>query len=294
MLRLYALCISVFLGVTASALAQQPPGGERPENEQRSARSHQDAQEITSSPEPLWLIFELFTDNGRKRIATYCKNDSTAQAQEWSHGYVCEIRITDVYIAIFTGILAVSTIGLIFTGYRTIYTMQRTERRQLRAYVGVKLSLKCKNLNNLRYKPHAIAAGEGPEDFFIVDMTNFGQTPANNTTIWINWRPMPYPQRLPDNFSFEDINSVSAGDVRPIFIEATIFPHQTITEVCQIHDLQPFRDVIAKKVFTYVWGHVDYADIYSIKRTTTFCFQYLPRSVTGEDFIPYEEHNQAR
>lgn len=105
---------------------------------------------------------------------------------------------------------------------------------------------------------------------------------------------MEYLHRLPDDFAFDDADTVQAGDIRPIFSEVTIFPDQSIKLLVIINDLTPFRSTVSKKASAYVWGHIDYDDIYGKSRVTTFCYRYHPRGITGEDFEPYEKHNQAK
>src|SRR6516164_5104049 len=87
----------------------------------------------SGSTEPSLILYKVFTQTGRNEISRYCTNDSQQEQHDWAHKYICDVRISDVYIAVFTGLLALVTIGLIIVGFFTIRQMVFTERRQLRA-----------------------------------------------------------------------------------------------------------------------------------------------------------------
>lgn len=91
---------------------------------------------------------------GSKHIADYCDHSGDSKNNNWSRSYICDFKITDVYIATFTAMLAIVTTGLVLAGIFTINTMRATERRQLRAYLSIAtLTMKCKNLNSKSYTP---------------------------------------------------------------------------------------------------------------------------------------------
>jgi hypothetical protein len=282
---IYSLVILIF---GAIALAD-PPATKANNNEERGNYDKHD----TNYTYQAGFILEFIT--GSKNIADYCNNNSDSETNKWSHGYICDVKITDVYVATFTALLTFVTIGLVLAGIFTINTMRATERRQLRAYLGIAtLAMRCKNLNSKSYTPATNIVPRENEDFLVIEIKNFGQTPANYARAWVNWAPMEYLHRLPDDFTFEDADTVQAGDVRPIFSEATIFPDQSIKLQVIINDLTPFRNAVGKRASTYVWGHIDYDDIYGKGQITTFCYMYNPFGVNGEDFTPYEKHNQAK
>jgi hypothetical protein len=51
---------------------------------------------------PASIPFKLFTSSGRDEISAYCAfgGNGVKEAQDWSHKYICDIRVTDAYIAL--------------------------------------------------------------------------------------------------------------------------------------------------------------------------------------------------
>ncbi|HEY3116567.1 MAG TPA: hypothetical protein VGK54_07495, partial [Chloroflexota bacterium] len=114
--------------------------------------------------------------------------------------------------ATFAGAVAAFTLALVLVGgwqarrlRQTVEATKAAERRELRAYVGVReLALKLPGFDEPAYTPADLTPGYVHKDFVLVTMENFGQTPAYDVAIHVNWQSMPYPQRLPTNFSYPD------------------------------------------------------------------------------------------
>jgi hypothetical protein len=221
-----------------------------------------------------------------------------------------KIAIYTEVLAWFTGVLALISLVQIAFLFRadntariaanaaraTVNSMDDTAQKQLRAYVGIfDILLECKNLTVAKYEPKTeIIAGTVHDDFIVITMKNFGSTPANQARMWVNWYSQKFGERLPKNFKWGDYDSVSKGEVHPIFAKTAIFPGQTIKLLTVINDLTPFRGAIAKMVNFYIYGHIDYVDIYEANHTTTFCYHYSPWRPVGDQFMPYEEYNEAQ
>jgi len=41
----------------------------------------------------------------------------------------------------------------------------------------------------------------------------------------------------------------------------------------------------------YIYGHIDYRDIYRRRWLATFCQSWEPWGTVGVEFVPYQEHN---
>jgi hypothetical protein len=86
---------------------------------------------------PSVIPYKLFTVSGRDEIAAYCATDSDTQTQEWTHKYICDIKITDFWIAFFTCMLTLATFGLACVGYLQV----KISRLQYRATAALEVPL---------------------------------------------------------------------------------------------------------------------------------------------------------
>ena len=215
-----------------------PPGRGYAQTEQQSASSN-----------------EHHNGDDDKRVAQYTPfvvinlNNSTVhdevgtKANEESGWYTRP----DWWVAFFTGMLFLATVGLwIFTALlwrttrravvdgekailvatqtsaaatRQVAVMEGSERRQLRAYVGVdKIAIECPGLNNPDYKPEPLdIPGLIHHDFIVITIKNFGQTPAYDACAFGYFIAPPSPERIPDGFlAAHDTDIVSSAQVRVI------------------------------------------------------------------------------
>jgi hypothetical protein len=118
-----------------------------PQNKNYWAAEGQDqAQKLPATPQRSPSLLHLFTSGGLKDVSEYCANQRNDEPDKWLHDkFICEIHVTDVLVAAFTGLLVLVTAGLILVGFiqsgkmrKTIRTMENSEIRELRAYVFIK------------------------------------------------------------------------------------------------------------------------------------------------------------
>jgi hypothetical protein len=162
------------------------PRQKAPQNNQGVANRQQQSKAVGDEP-PTFIPLKLFVPAARNEIAEYCASTPKGEEQNWAHGYICDVKITDTYIAAFNGLLVIVTVGLIVVGSLTIRKMRDTEERQLRAYVYVE---------NAYYE----IAGSTCKITFRAK--NFGLTPAHRVRVlsivkavdWNNGSPtVPVP-----------------------------------------------------------------------------------------------------
>ena len=142
------------------------PRQETPNDYRGAAQSEQQPDSIGEQP-PAFIALKLFTTAGRDEIAKYCAVNASKQKKDWTREYICDVKLTDAYIAAFNGLLVFVTCGLIGVGYFTIRRMRITERRQLRAYVFATVQDFQSEGNGWKYT---------------IAFTNSGQTPAHDFT----------------------------------------------------------------------------------------------------------------
>jgi hypothetical protein len=63
---------------------------------------------------------------------------------------------------------------------------------------------------------------------------------------------------------------------------AVIQPNSSYETLGQIPDASPFTAARDKKVVLWVWGHIDYVDVFGATQATTFCYLYEPCVTQGK------------
>ncbi len=196
-----------------------------------------------------------------------------------AHEYHEEIiAVATVFIAVFTIILGLFTISLAASTDKLVRGAERTERRQLRAYVGVhEIETELPNLKTLSYEIPDY--GQFPpnfihKDFITIIIKNYGQTPARSVLTVVNWQPFfPFGSAAPDDFDYRDqdlLNTISTAGRSIIDRDNTHFT------TVNLNKLIGFRDASNKKCSLYIYGHIDYTDIYDRRWRREFNYLWEP------------------
>lgn len=234
-------------------------------------------------------------------------NDQSAKREKTAFEVFFELKLTDVLLVIFTALLAWKTSGL-FTetaGLRDAADKQRldtlrsieaaekaakaTERaadttaasvdltkRQLRAYVTVNGIITAKD-------PGALDAKEGFA--VLIDIKNSGQTPALDSLQWarIEIREFPLTTLLPIH-CLEN----SPKGILPPEAKSLMFP--TFTRDLTIIEKNA---ILKNHTAIYVYGEVDYLDIFGERHLTQFRFRCNGQGFPLGMFKPDGEGNEA-
>lgn len=99
--------------------------------------------------------------------------------------------------------------------------------------------------------------------FLMIPIENTGTTPATHVTVIANRRFTKYP--LPDDFDFPDARGGPPGLLAPKEVGAG--PVLVTTQRCI--DL-----VHSDKLRLFVWGRINYADVFQVQHETDFCWEY--------------------
>ncbi len=142
---------------------------ETPQSGGQTSQSDQETSYL-SSTQPSFVPLKVFTSGGRDEIARYCAWPPSEEKEEWAHSYICEVKITDTYLAVFSLLLVIVTGGLIYVGWKTIGRMRHTEERQLRAYVFITDG----GMISVRTSAFRV----------LVKLRNSGQTPGYQFSTW--------------------------------------------------------------------------------------------------------------
>jgi hypothetical protein len=205
-------------------------------------------------------------------------------------------RTIDDPVALFTFVLASSTIGLWIVTWRsgarqsdetrqTIVAMEGSERRQLRAYVGVtRIEFVVPHLEDLGWNvPNPPPDGYIYTELVMVTVANFGSTPAYEVRVTVNWQPFrPFGSHPAPEYVFVDYVGPLAASR-----SAVIDTDQEFRASITIADLTAFREAESRTSSLYVYGSILYTDVYGRRWNRTYCLVYEPWRRDGERFIPY-------
>jgi hypothetical protein len=177
--------------------------------------------------------------------------------------------------------------------HQTIETMQGTERRSLRAYVGMdKLGFEVPHENTVNFAIDLDTPGVIHDDFITVKVRNFGATPASDVCVFVYAVTTGPGQRLDETFfPNNDGDRVPTGAVRIWLTRFTLHPNQ-IEIVKAIFHPHVVRDARAGRANLYFYGRIYYRDIYGRPWRTRFCYVWEPSTAFhGQRFVAYEQYN---
>jgi hypothetical protein len=184
--------------------------------------------------------------------------------------------LSAVFVAIFTVVLAVSTILLWIAGERQRSLSEDTAQRQLRAYMVADMS------SVTRWKQGQTAEAE-------TIMKNTGLTPAYDIEGWsaIMYDKYPLPYKFPISVPLETTLAQSVlGSGGVVRLKA---PTKTV-----VPTLETNTEFEAGTMALYFWGKVTYRDAFGKERFTNFRFYMTRPTESGELFQPLsKEGNEA-
>jgi len=120
------LAIAMAVGILA---LQEPP---KPAQEYQRPQPSETHPNSATNWTPWLAIFKPLTSGGLQEITEYCNSYSDSEKKQWPQSHYCEVKVTDVWLAIFTGLLFLVTGGL---GVATIKLWNATVENE-RPWVG--------------------------------------------------------------------------------------------------------------------------------------------------------------
>jgi hypothetical protein len=195
-------------------------------------------------------------------------------------------RTTSEPIALFTFFLAFSTvglwaatIGLYSAGERQLAHFEDTAKRELRAYISIKEML----MQQYRgpdivsiLKDVGLVPGQIHSYRICAVIENGGPTPTRMGLININHELRD--DRLPNDFGFLD------GDKTEFAAIGARGEYQSPHFFVTISDVEK---IVAKKKKLYVWGWIDYNDVFdgTPRHRTEFCYDITPDEIPNKGDI---------
>lgn len=184
--------------------------------------------------------------------------------------------------------IGISTIALVISAV-SLYSTKEISQTQLRAFVGPKdVSI---NLGT-ESKPTIPVPGETINGSISVLFENYGTTPALNAKCHLNWVFEPPGHSLPNGYDFKDLEQKLPLGLGFSRSEPVIYPHSQWRTAVPLIDQSEFIKAKRMEKTLFIYGHVDYKDIFRENHSSNFCFIYEPSD--GKDkFVPFSQHNDA-
>jgi hypothetical protein len=241
-----------------------------------------------------WIAFESFVS-----WAAFCNHpEQYGAAYQSTEEYSCVFRgpfislsrafgvwwgrvfdKPDAYVALFTGVLAVSTAALWYSTQRLWRAGEIHSERELRAYITGATKAE-------------ICGFDSPNPVSCLEFQNSGQTPAHNVRFWTSSAVAAYPLANPPlapTGEFSEQEGSSVGTIGP----GVPFYAETKSDVA-VSDADR-AGVIEGNAAFFLYGEMFYRDAFGRDRHTTFCYYYRgdrARSARGP-LASYHKWNKA-
>jgi hypothetical protein len=221
------------------------------------------------------------------------KNQDDRRDEEGTEFFVLsghKFKITDFFIALFTGLLV--WVGAVQARRlrRTIETMRDAERRQTRAYVGIsKIRFDFPHISWLNWTmPDPLpSSGYVFDDYVLVTVENFGESPAYEVLVQVNWQLIgDFGAHPPADFVFPQ-----HAHPMPASSSQVLDKGNSFTSTITVADMWHFQVAEAKLSNLYVYGAIYYTDVYGRRWRRQYCYVYEPWRHEGERFVPHKGSN---
>jgi len=164
----------------------------------------------------------------------------------------------------------------------------------MRAYVGPEgIELEMPDLKNPNYAPIPVVPGKFANNLVRVKVKNYGQTQANSTRIWLNWHFVPFGEPLPRSFAYPDMEAPLPPGIERRPSVFSLFPGQEHNFGVVVDDIGLFIAANQSKSNAYLYGHIDYIDVFNTRHVSKFCYFYEPMRPPEDQFTPCAEHFNA-
>lgn len=214
------------------------------------------------------------------------EHGSEEGSEFWPPVYGYRVKVTDSLLVLFTFLLWLATQAL-------LKDARSASSKDLRAYVGIETIDFV--LPNIKKSKDKVWDGKGAytfHDFLRPRIKNYGKTPASNMLCWTNWVNVPgIGVRLPDDFAFDDFDSIAVEGADIVRSRMLLNAGQEYAPLTVVTDFAPFREAESRTHTMFLYGHIDYTDIYEKTWQHDFCFVYAPSLPPPAHLTRYDQHN---
>jgi len=208
---------------------------------------------------------------GTVRETVHTANETQSVKPQW---WQQPEHIIQVFILLFVASYTVLT-------YCLLLTSKDTEKRQLRAYIGVVSPPDNQRIN--RFFP--------PEVPIIkLSARNFGQTPAYKVTYIAGMGVRAWPLPKDNDYSLQPEIGFNPVTIFPGMFDLgdiKIISKRALTT----DEIALFQDGMKNRL--YAWGTVNYEDAFGASHYTNFCIGFFGLTQTNIQFEPCEKHTDS-
>lgn len=182
------------------------------------------------------------------------------------------------WLMLFTGVMAIATIGLGGATGLLYVAGERHSERELRAYIAGPTSANVRNFHS------------STNPTVLLSFKNSGQTPAHNVCVWTSSAVATYPMENPP-----ERPKGGAGEGSSL---GTVGPqgdfHNEIQSDIAVTAAERAAVVAGHAAF-FVYGEISYQDAFGKEREATFCHFYAGGRARGNDgpLATYHKWNRA-
>lgn len=168
--------------------------------------------------------------------------------------------------------IAVGTVALVLIGLGALWVSRDSEKRQLRAYVLVTDSgIACASCGDTEIK---FPTFPGTTNAYVMVLQNSGETPASRVRVVSTWLNVGRPgAELPAHFTFPDARPDA---LHSFFSSSELGKDEVGTSISPLTDraVAALKAAGANTSTVFLYGHVDYCDIFGEPHSTAYCFKY--------------------
>ena len=233
---------------------------------------HRGSNQSQANGSPWFVVFRILLPGGLDRLSDYCNAHSEEEKRKWLQVYYCDFKVTDIYLAVFTGLLWFFTTALAFATIWQAWLTRNEFVSSHRPEIRLKL-IWLASQDGRQFDPRIIA---GQPIVVRLDMVNVGHTSAHVQCINFVALILPMGQRLPQRPPYND--ETIHQFFKTYFPKFKLLSGMTLTHaVADRLNIPSDEDAAGLRDGTrrlYCMGVIEYVDDSKRWRQTAFC-RYL-------------------
>lgn len=169
--------------------------------------------------------------------------------------------------------IALGTLGLVLIGLGALWVSRDSEERQLRAYILVTdFGVVCQPCRDTTLTLPNFPGGLNSA--LMMRIQNSGETPASHIKPTFNWWPVHRPStQLPADFKFPDLGAIDSQHLNSSSELGKDEHGDAIGPLTQA-GIATLEDAPSDADTVFLYGHVDYCDVFGHPHSTAYCFEY--------------------
>lgn len=169
--------------------------------------------------------------------------------------------------------IALGTVALVLIGLGALWVSRDSEERQLRAYILVTdFGVVCPPCGDTTLNLPKFPGGLNSA--LMMRIQNSGETPASHIKPTFSWWPVHRPgTHLPAGFKFPDLGATDSQHLNSSS-ELGKDEHGDAIGPLTRGGIATLQDAASDGDTVFLYGHVDYCDVFGHPHSTAYCFEY--------------------